>query len=42
MTHAERSSAVAPGRDRVVYELDDYELPSFLEEAAHFGTQFPG
>lgn len=39
MTHAERSSAVAPGRDRVVYELDDYELPSFLEEAAHFGTQ---
>ncbi len=39
MSHADRSSAVAPGRDRVVYELDDYDLPAFLEEASGFGMQ---
>jgi exopolysaccharide biosynthesis WecB/TagA/CpsF family protein len=38
----ERSAGVVSGRDPIVYEFDDYDLPQFLSVAAKFGTQTYG
>jgi exopolysaccharide biosynthesis WecB/TagA/CpsF family protein len=36
---ARSGSTIAPGSDRDMLELDDYELPEFLSVAARFGIQ---
>jgi N-acetylglucosaminyldiphosphoundecaprenol N-acetyl-beta-D-mannosaminyltransferase len=38
-TPARGGSVIAPGRDRDLLELDNYELPEFLSVAARFGNQ---